>query len=152
MIKKDWIDRRQNVTNYRYWEMRGRIERDPKMVDAHREMYEGRQLFKLGRYDWGSDGSDPEAVKKLASGLTKFQEMFEKVEAEKTTIKDDLTKDDAMIDEALLAIKYYRQAHAIGGVELPENYPMKKVWDAHQDRIPQIEMEFERDLRGRPSY
>lgn len=149
MIKEDWIDRRQNVTNYRYWKARGKIEADPTMVAAHREMYEGRELWKSGRFDWGADGTPPDAVKKLESGLTKFQEMFAQVEAQKTTIKDDLTQDDTLIDEALLAIKYYREAHRINEVDLPENYPMKKVWDAHQDRIPEIEREFERDLRGR---
>ena len=119
------------------------------MVEAHRELYEGRQLWKAGKADWGADGTPPESVKKLESGLKKFEEMFDQVEAEKTTVNDDLTQDDTLIEEAMLAIKYYREAHALSGVPLPENFPMKKLWDANQERIPDIDQEFNRDLGGR---
>jgi hypothetical protein len=77
--------------------------------------------------------------------------MFAKIEAEKTAVQDDLTQDDALIEEAMLAVKYYREAHTLNNVPLPENYPMKKLWEDpnQQPRIPEIEREFERDLRGR---
>ncbi len=148
--KKKWIVMEQNVTNYRYWLSRGQIEKNKEMVDAHREMYEGRQLFKSGKTDWHEDGTPPESVQKLASGLKKFEKMFAKFEALKTEAADDLAQDDTLIEEAMLAIKYYRQAYKnSGGYPLPDNYPMKKLWDSNQARVESIDREFTRDLGGR---
>ena len=148
-IKTDWIVRRQNVTNFRYWLARALIERDPEMVQAHRDMYDGRLLMKAGNWDWNLDGTPPESVKKIESGLRKFEKMFERFDEVKTSVADDLARDDTLIEEAMLAIKYYQSAHELNDVPLPEDYPLKELWEANQDRIDQINEEFERDRGGR---
>lgn len=146
--KLRWISMRQNVTNFRYWLKRGLLEKNKEMVEAHREMYEGRQLMKSGRYSWSSDGTPPEAVKKLESGLRKFEKMFKEFKNLETEAADDLAQDENLIEEAMLAIKYYREAHINSGIPIPGDYPLKSLWDANQDRVDSINREFNRDLGG----
>lgn len=148
-VKESWINMRQNVTNYRYWQKRADFEKNKKMVDAHRDLYEGRQLWKSGKTDWSQDGKPPESVEKLKSGLKMLEERFEEFEKEKSGVADDLTQDQNLIEEALLAIMYYREAYELSNIPVPEDYPMKKLWDENQELIPQIKDEFDRDLRGR---
>jgi hypothetical protein len=131
------------------WLARGIIERDKEMVQAHREMYEGRQLFKAGKNTWQLDGTPPESVLKLRSGMQKFEHMLERFEALKTEAADELVRDDNLIEEAMLAIMYYQAAYQFAPEPLPDNYPLKKIWDTNQDRVDGITREFDRDLGGR---
>ncbi|MCA9070947.1 MAG: hypothetical protein KDA84_18590, partial [Planctomycetaceae bacterium] len=154
--KQRWIDARKKVTNYPYWRSRAVLERDDLMVQAHRELFDGRQLYKAGRYDWTSEGP-PVSVQKLRSGLEKFEEMFkrlrEKEESEGDLSEDEkaqqlLTEDDNLVEEAMLALMYYHKAHELAERELPKDYPMKDLWEKNQDLMPTIEREFRRDLGG----
>ncbi len=146
--KAKLIVENQNVTNYRYWLARGRIEKDAAMVNAHRLMYEGRQEFKRGDQFWSPNSDPPDSVKKLQEGLELFEKKFQEFQKEKTEAADDLTQDDNLIEEAMLAIYYLHQAYILNDLPIPEKYPMKSLWDKHTDRIPEIEREFKRDLRG----
>lgn len=146
--KRKWIARRQNVTNYRYWLARALLEKNELMVDAHRELYRGRKLWREGKTDWKQDGTAPESVQLLESGLEKFEKMFERFEDLKTEAADDLTQDRNLVEEAMLAIKYYREAHILSNISIPEDYPMKELWEVNQDLIPRINEEFDRELRG----
>ena len=149
--KEKWIAARQNVTNFRYWRSRADVESSQKMVDAHRDLYDGRQFWKAGKTDWHSDGSPPESVVKLQSGLQKFEEQFKEFEEQKTEAAHDLTQDEYLIEEAMLAIMFYREAHELSNIPIPEDHPMKKLWDNNQELVPQIKQEFDRELRGRSS-
>ena len=160
--KLRWIALRQNVTNYRYWKARADIEKEPDMVNAHRDMYKGREMLRAGQWDWNLDGTPPESVKKLESGLKLLEKTFQKLNALNTGESGEFTpdqqfnpdqkqliQDDNLIEEAMLAIKYYREAHILSGIPLRDDYPLKWLWDANQDRVQSIDEEFIRDLGGR---
>ncbi len=46
---RHWLDRYQKTANYRYWWTRALAEAEPNTVAAHREIYQGQQLFKEGK-------------------------------------------------------------------------------------------------------
>lgn len=154
--KERWIDARKKVTNYPYWRSRAVLEKDDLMVQAHRELYDGRQLYKAGRGDWNAEGP-PVSVQKLESGLKKFEKMFASLKAKETeeNLSEDekaqrlLTEDDNLVEEAMLALRYYHFAHKNADRKLPEDYPMKDLWENNQALLPNIEKEFNRDLGGR---
>lgn len=153
--KQRWIDARKKVTNYPYWRSRAVLEKEDLMVQAHRELYDGRQLWKAGKTDWTADGP-PVSVQKLESGLTKFKKMFESLQSkqEEGELTEDekaqslLTEDDNLVEEAMLALMYYHKAHELAEQELPADYPLKDLWERNQELLPTIEREFRRDLGG----
>ena len=147
-VKEKLIVSSQSVTNYRYWLSRGRIEKDYEMVDAHRYLFEGRQAFKRGDQFWSSDNEPPDSVKKLEQGSKLLEKKFNEFQTQKTAAADDVTQDTNLIEEAMLAVFYYRQAYILNDLPIPEKYPMKKLWDSHQDRVPDIEREFKRDSQS----
>ncbi len=164
--KRKLINARQDVTNYRYWRARGNIEADPKMNKAHREMYEGRQLYNKGKTSWNPDGTPPLCVKKLEDGLRGLETVFAEFDSikaqqeeanatgEERKAIDDPTQDENLLEEAIIALMYYREAHRMGRKEIPEDYPMKKLWDKYQTQeqaafLEKMEKEFKRDISGR---
>jgi hypothetical protein len=62
------VDALQKMINYRYWRTRAKSESELNTEQAHREIYEGQQLFKESKLR--------EAKEKLLSGLTKFEEVL----------------------------------------------------------------------------
>ena len=87
-------------------------------------------------------------MKKLEQGLKLFEKKFAEFQSQKTEAADDVTQDTNLIEEAMLAIYYLRQAYLLNDLSIPEDYPMKKLWDKNQGRIPEIEREFKRDLHS----
>ena len=114
-----WVDRYQNTCNYRYWRTKSRIESEKEMSDAHREMYEGEQaLFaaELAR-----------AVTLYQSGMTKYEKLLNEY--------PDLKDEGEMVDEGMQAILGWQQALDLSGEDVPESFPLKEMWDKHQDRV-----------------
>lgn len=142
-----WVGRYQNMTNYRYWRARARVEKEDDMVRAHRQMYLGRVAYKQGKHVYPSDGSKPEAVERLENGMRLFSQQLLKFNDENSEQKDDLTTDDNMIDEGLLAVMFWRKALQENGKPIPDEYSLKWLWDAHESRHQDIENEFRRELR-----
>lgn len=112
---QNMVMRRQNVTNYRYWRMRSLVEMDPKTVEAHRNIYQGQQLYQQGRME--------EAAAKLRDGLAALEEIFGEHKAFKT--------DELITEEVLMAMVYLESIHSIltPDGKLPEDTPLyEEFW------------------------
>ena len=148
----------QNLTNYRYWRERAKLESDPEMNDAHQEMYEGRLAFKRGELVYGPDGTPPESVQKLESGMKKFSNMLKKASEEQADYEDkelreankyDLAEDRNLVEEGMLALIYWRRALEQNNRDIPKEYPLKWLWDREQDSMGEYLQEFERASSSR---
>ncbi len=133
-VVRHWLKRFQNVTNYRYWRERGLWEAEPVMVEAHRLLYEGEQLFRQGELE--------KAKQKLFTGLQKYQQVAQQYH--------NLKIDDDAIDEMMWGIFLWQKLLELEGEEVPEKFPLKDVWVEHRDdKMSDLEYDFKRRFGGR---
>ena len=125
---KHWLDRYQKVTNYRYWRTRAKSEAEPVTTKAHRELYNGEQLFKQGKLS--------EAEEVLIEGMKSYQEVLEKYPS--------LIEEDDSIEEGIFAVMLLQKLRKLNGEGLPTDFDLKELWMKHQNRVPYLETEFRR--------
>lgn len=128
---RDYISFLQNTTNYRYWRLRSLAEAEPNTVEAHREVYEGQELFKFGEFD--------KAKPKLLSGLEKLDKVFSKFPR--------VEEDDLAVEEVLMAMIYLRATYDLLNEDLPSDLPLQRLWDAYAqgDSISELQRQFQRE-------
>lgn len=152
--RKAWR-RLQNVTNYRYWRTRAEFEKTKIMSEAHREMYLGRQAWRDGRNDYEEDPETGELIKPpsmrlLESGMEKFSKVMKTAASPQTVNSQSLVADDTLIEEGLLAVMYWREILEREKRPIPDEYPLKWLWDSHMNNESfrsQMEQEFKRDKK-----
>jgi hypothetical protein len=127
-----WVDRYQNVTNYRYWRTKSQVESTQEMSDAHRLMYAGEQA--LDKADLAS------AAKLFWDGMTKYEKILNEY--------PDLKEEGETVDEGLLAQMGWRQCLELMEEELPAEYPLKEMWELNTLRRTYLTDEFNRRRRG----
>ncbi|MGC1275755.1 MAG: hypothetical protein WBC44_18775 [Planctomycetaceae bacterium] len=125
---KDQINFLQNTVNYRYWRTRSAAEAQTNTAAAHREIYEGQQLFEQGKL--------PQAAERIVSGLTKLEALF-----------DDFPRfeeDDLAVEETLMAMLYLRAIERLNPSLVPDKLPLQRVWTANENygRLPDLENRF----------
>lgn len=125
-LVRKWTANMQNICNYRYWRTRALAEKEQETVSAHREIYDGQQLFKSAQTE--------EALKLLDSGMTRFQEMLNR--------HPQLSQEDSTIEEALMSILYWQASHVLLERQPPADFPLKALWEKEQGRLPQIQKQF----------
>lgn len=126
-----WVARYQDMTNYRYWRLRSDVEKETNTTEAHRELYLGEQDYLRGDFTT--------AKARLLSGMEKYEKMLDTY--------PDLAHDDTTIEDALVAQLNWRAILLLDGEQPPESYPLKKLWDTQQARLPQAQEEFSRRKR-----
>lgn len=128
---KDIVNRYQDMCNYRYWRQRALAERQSNTLEAHRAIYLAEQELKQGNTDL--------AETYALEGLTKLEKMV----ADYPSLLEDETT-----EEGLLAHLYWRACLRTNGKEVPEEYPLKDLWMAHQNEgsLARVKDEMERRL------
>ena len=127
--KKKAIEFNQNKTNYRYWRVRGQAEKEKTMEEAHREIYEARQLYlKQGDVEAG--------LKLMESGMKKMQEMLDKGEFVELQMEDNLQ------EECIKAVIVWKSMMAVKRLPIPDNYPLKEMYDSNPQRAQEYETVF----------
>lgn len=124
----EWVNRYQNMTNYRYWRTRALVEAEPQTVAAHRELYEGGQAFKAGELD--------KAQELLEAGMEKYETML--------TRHPELMIEDLAIEEGLMAVLLWQYIHQLKGTTPPEEFALKGLWVQEQNRVPLLDDQFQR--------
>ena len=126
-------DHYQKTLNYRGWRQRSLTEKDPLMVAAHRQIYEGKQLYREGKTNpRGERGELPsEAREKFETGLQDFEKVLDKY--------PELAVEDEIIEEVLLAIYYLRSIHQLNGRAMPTNFPLEDMANEHVNRMGDID-------------
>lgn len=128
---RTWIARYQNMTRYRYWRNLARAEQEPETAEAHRELHRGRTLFQESRL--------PEAKAALERGMALFADVLRK--------NPELVDEDDFIEEGMMSVLLWRAIHELTGQEIPEDFPLKAFWVRHQNRLPMILDQFNREFR-----
>jgi hypothetical protein len=127
-----WVGRYQDTSNYRYWRTRSRVESEKEMADAHREIYEGEQAL---------DRADTTTARRLyLDGMTKFEKKLKEY--------SDLKDEDETVEEGLLAIFGWQRAIELDDEEIPDEFPLKEMWESHVNRRPSVKQEFDRRRRA----
>jgi hypothetical protein len=139
-----WTDRYQKMVHYNYWRKRALVEHEELTVAAHREIYRGKQLYREGKINpRGENGELPsEAREVLESGMTKLQAILR--DPRFVNLQDE----DEMLEEAMLAVMYWRKIHQLNGLAIPADYPLKWLWDAKQEHLSPIQELFRQESRG----
>ncbi|MFO0919755.1 MAG: hypothetical protein U0872_15765 [Planctomycetaceae bacterium] len=122
------VDSYQKMVNYRYWRTRGQSEAETETADAHRNLFEAGEYFKKQDLQ--------EALPLLEKTLAQFEHVLNRF----PTLQDS----DEMIEECLLAIKMWSDIYRLQGDSLPQDFPLKQIWQQHQWRMPTVEKEFRR--------
>ncbi len=134
-----WVVQLQNETRYQYWKTRSLVEfaqikeepaQEPcRMIDAHKLLYDGQQQFKKGNLSTAQD--------LLFHGMQKYQQLLSKYAV--------LGTDDESVEEAMSGVLYWQKIRRLQFQPVPEDYPLKQLWDKNQRYLPTIEGRFKRE-------
>lgn len=142
--QKEWTDRSQKMVHYRYWRQRCMVEGQTRTVAAHQDIYLGKQLYRAGEINpQGEEGELPSrAQQRLEAGMYKLDAI----------LRDErfasLKEEDEMVEEAMLAVFYWRKVHNLNGAVIPAEYPLKWLWESKQERMNDIQSLFNKESRG----
>lgn len=115
-----------NLTHFHYWAVRALSESEPTTLAAHREIYEGRQLFKEAKMS--------ESAELIEKGLEKYAQVLKR--------HPQLQNEDNTVEEIMTAMLYWRYSLQLRGLPFPESYPLKQLWEDNQTRLPNLVEEF----------
>lgn len=131
-VVRHWVNNYQKVTNYRYWRTRAQSESEPETVAAHRELHQGEEFFKRGELE--------KARELLESGMRKFRLLIDR--------HPDLATQDETIEEGLWAVMLWQKILQLEQKEVPAFYPLQPLWERHQDWLPILQIDFDREYGG----
>lgn len=144
--KRHWTNRYQQTANYRFWRLLASAESEELSRDAHRNIYDGKVLFWNQKFvqleDDKKNGLGPEtwgATEYLEQGMKDLEQVFRDY--------PDLIKDDSTaIEQAMLAVLYYQNIFEMRKIDLPEDYPLKNVWEQFGEAYEaDVELDFLRE-------
>ena len=49
------------------------------------------------------------------------------------------------LEEAMLAVMYWRNIYELRGEAIPKTYPLQDIWEENQGMVPEIQMQFQRE-------
>ncbi len=120
--KREYRDRYQNTTAYRYWKLRCEAEKTDDLSNGHR-------LLIVGRKKYRDDQDMQGAEEALSEGLTRMERVFNQHKNDEG--RSRLVADDTdMLEEVLKALLIYRQVRELNGnpIGQMDDFPMKSVW------------------------
>ena len=130
---RSWVGRYQNMTNFRYWHDKCYSEQQKNTVQAHKELYDALAAL--------ASGDTQEAERLAYTGLQKYEKVIGDAIA-----GAGLRDDDLAIEEGMLGILTWRSALELGNKPIPNDFPLRNMWLAHQNRLKEIEAEFKRRI------
>jgi hypothetical protein len=118
----------QNVANYLHWRLLCLAEKEEGMGQAHRLLYEGEHLYNQAEHE--------KARAMLLEGLQKFESILS------TNPFSSLRSEDNLVEEIMWGTMLWRQTYLILRLPVPATFPMKDIWDKHQDKLPTLQSRF----------
>jgi len=104
------IEHYRKMVNYYYWRTRGTIESERETSEAHRDLYEGAQLYKKQEL--------AKAQESLLSGMEKMESLLKRKGNESLADENDLN------EECLLGVLIWIDIHRLVGEQIPERFPL----------------------------
>ena len=124
--KLNWVYRYQDMCNYRYWRLRCFVEREQNTVDARRDLYNGEVAAARGDF--------VEARKLLESGMEKYDTMIRKY--------PELLEQTETVEDAMVAMIAWRSVLQIESAPVPDDYPLKSVWEQNAGSVGVFNTEY----------
>lgn len=119
--KKAWQDRYRKTTSYPFWKRHCEIERRDEMTRARYHLVEGRRLYR--------NVQDFEGAKKyLEEGMSLLASVIKQYETEDGD-NVMLIDETETVEEAIKAMLIWRSVLELLGETVPEEYPLKDVWE-----------------------
>ncbi|MEZ6123823.1 MAG: hypothetical protein R3C49_11680 [Planctomycetaceae bacterium] len=139
----------QNVkmVNYRFWQNLANCERSPTTVDAHKKIYDGKVAYSRAETADGLDDQGQTKPSKSEQLLFEGMQLMEKMCFGADPEFPEVADHDSYIEEALLAVYYWKKVHQLNLRQPPEDYPLKALEQKEAGRQFDIEMEFQREHR-----
>ena len=120
--KERWQEQYRSMTSYPYWKRHCEIERRAEMTRARYYLAEGRRLFRNIQDFEGSR-------KYLEEGLTLLEDVMKQYESDESDDNVVVVNESDTVEEALKAIIIYQNVMSILAEPLPEDYPLKWLWE-----------------------
>jgi hypothetical protein len=124
--KLNWVYRYQDMCNYRYWRLRCFVEREQNTVDARRDLYNGEVAAAKGDF--------VEARKLLEDGMQKYDTMIRKY--------PELLEQTETVEDAMVAMIAWRSVLQIESAPVPDDYPLKTVWEQNAGNVGMFNTEY----------
>jgi hypothetical protein len=118
----------QNVANYLHWRLLCLAEKEEGMGLAHRLLYDGEQLYNQAEHE--------KARAMLLEGLQRFESILSKDQF------SSLRSEDNLIEEIMWGTMLWRQTYLILRLPVPATFPLKDIWDKHQNKLPTLQSRF----------
>lgn len=128
-IRKE-LDFYQKTSNYLHWRLRCLAEKEETMGLAHRLLHEGEELYNKAEQE--------KARATLLQGLQHFESLLNNPQFRPLRVEDNL------IEEIMWGILLWRQTYLIYDQEVPARFPLKDLWDQHQELLPELQSQFSR--------
>lgn len=132
--KIEWQGRERDLTNYRYWSTHCELERMPEMVQAREKLYQGRRV-------WDELGDAVKANQLMLEGMAQLEKIL-------VTFRDGylLQQDEGhdYIEDAMDAVLRWQTVNA--GRQLPENYPLKAIFENPEQKFVDVRQEVEQRI------
>lgn len=131
-----WVFQYQKVCNYNYWRARSSIESEELMMNAHRDVYEGVELYQQGKLR--------QARKKLLDGLIKFNNTIQLI-AQRNPGLQITDIDENLAEEILLGLIYFGSTYDLTGEKPPlrEQVPLYSMITSRPDIYQRAVGEFQ---------
>ena len=132
--KEHWLDRYQNMVNYRYWRLRCNVEGNADMAEARADLANGRRLYR--------EVQDMEGARAaLYSSLEKFQKVVDAYRLPDGT--SQLLNDETELTEGIIkGILIWRNiVTSVFGEQVPEEFPMDELWKEPRYEALRVDLE-----------
>lgn len=125
----EWINRYRAMCNYLYWRTWTQCQSERNSMEAHRDLYDGQQAFANADFS--------KAKELLLAGMEKYERMLFQY--------PELLSRIESVEDALIAVLFYHDTLLLLGEELPEEYPLKALYDnAVGEVLDEVKVEFKR--------
>lgn len=145
--KRFWTASYQDRCQYRYWRTVAAAEGLKLTRDAHRSINDGKRLFREANFVQSDEdkaaGKGPEtwgALEYLLDGMTKYERVLRDFPSLKT--------EDEAVEQVMLAVLYMQNIYELRDMPVPDDFPLKDVWEKNQPRLAEMESLFARELRN----
>jgi hypothetical protein len=122
------VDQYQKMNNYRYWRTRALCESEAETAEAHWKLFAAIENYRKQNMSL--------ALKEAGESMALFEKIVQRF--------PELQDEDNFVEEVLTTILVWQFAHRLSGEKQPEQFPLKEIWDARQQAIPDIQQRLER--------
>ena len=131
--KKGYAEDVRKMVNYNYWMQRSSLEGESDMIEARRLLYSGKRKL-LDEQDLEGSKDDLLAGMELLDSVIKEEKDGEMLLYERDILEDSI--------KSIIMLEYILK---IFGEELPESFPLDRIWDDpnNQQAIQEQRMNFE---------